>query len=126
MRDFRKLKVWEKAHRLTMAVYVATREFPQEERYGMTAQMRRSGSSIPCNIAEGCGRNGVREFARFLEIAAGSASELEYQLLLARELHFLTQTMYDRLAADTCEVKQMLTSLIQTLHSPSTPKTIDS
>ena len=74
MRDFRDLQVWQKAHRLTLDVYRATRSFPTEERYGLTAQLRRSAASIPTNIAEGCGRDGERELARFISIAAGSAS----------------------------------------------------
>jgi four helix bundle protein len=115
MRDFRKLKVWQKAHRLTLAVYAATRTFPREELYGLTSQARRSSASIPTNIAEGCGRTGERELSRFLEIAGGSASELEYQLVLACDLGFLDKEAHDRLAADVREIKQMLTSFIQKL-----------
>ncbi|MFQ5961877.1 MAG: four helix bundle protein, partial [Candidatus Methylomirabilales bacterium] len=74
MRDFRELKVWEKAHHLTLAVYNATTTFPRDELYGLTSQIRRSCASIPANIAEGCGRGGDAEFARFLQIAMGSAS----------------------------------------------------
>ena len=77
MRDFKDLLVWEKAHRVTLQVYRATRTFPADERYGLTAQLRRSAASIPANIAEGCGRDGERELARFISIAAGSASETE-------------------------------------------------
>ncbi|MFH1267036.1 MAG: four helix bundle protein [Planctomycetota bacterium] len=117
MRDFRKLKVWEKAHRLTLAVYGVTASFPNEEKYGLTSQTRRSSASIPTNIAEGCGRSGGNELARFLEIASGSASELEYQLLLARDLHFLDRDAYRRLSGDVREVKQMLTSFIQKLRT---------
>ncbi len=117
MRGFRRLKVWEKAHRLTLAVYLTTKRFPKEELYGLTSQARRSSSSIPGNIAEGCGRSGTKELARFLEIAPGSASELECQLLLARDLGYLDAAVYDRLAKDVCEVKQMLTSFIQRLRS---------
>ena len=86
MRDFRDLEVWRKAHEVTLAVYQMTRIFPREEVYGLTAQMRRSAASVCANIAEGCGRRGGRELARFLQIAAGSASELEYHLLLAADL----------------------------------------
>ena len=113
MRDFRKLKVWEKAHRFVLAAYVETRAFPREELYGLTSQLRRSAMSIPSNIAEGCRRESPREFARFLDISAGSASEAEYQLLLAHDLHFLNEDAYNRLAHDVREIKQMLTSLIQ-------------
>jgi len=76
VKDFRKLKVWEKSHHLTLAVYKATALFPKDELYGLTSQIRRSGVSIAANIAEGCGRAGDAEFARFLQIAMGSASEL--------------------------------------------------
>jgi four helix bundle protein len=118
MRDFRKLKVWEKAHQLTLAVYRATRVFPKEELYGLTAQARRASASIPCNIAEACGRHGAKEFARFLDIAAGSASELEYHLLLARDLGLLAGPEHARLAGETRQVKQMLTVLLQRVRSP--------
>jgi four helix bundle protein len=75
MKDFRQLKVWEKAHQLAVAVYKETKGFPKEELYGLTSQIRRSSMSIPTNIAEGCGRNTDADFARFLQIAMGSASE---------------------------------------------------
>jgi four helix bundle protein len=117
MRDFRGLKVWEKSHRLALAVYSVTKKFPREEVYGLTSQIRRACVSIAANIAEGCGRNGSNELARFLEIASGSASELEYHLLLSHDLNFLPSPEHDRLAAMTREVKQMLTSLIQRLRS---------
>jgi len=78
LKDFRKLKVWEKSHDLTLAVYKATAAFPRKELYGLTSQIRRACASIPANIAEGCGRGGDPELARFLQIAMGSASELEY------------------------------------------------
>ncbi len=91
MRDFRSLKVWEKAHHLTLAVYKATGAFPKEEVYGLTSQMRRACASIPANIAEGCGRSGIAELTRFLHIALGSASELEYHVILAHDLAFLSE-----------------------------------
>jgi four helix bundle protein len=125
MRDFRKLKVWEKAHQLTLGIYAATRSFPHEERYGLTAQARRSSASIPTNVAEGCGRSGPRDLARFLDIASGSASELEYQLLLARDLHYLDGATCERLTIAVSEVKRMLASFLQTLRrgeSPPPPK----
>ena len=115
MKDFRDLKVWEKAHQLTLSVYRATARFPSEEKYGLASQMRRSAASIPSNIAEGCGRGGDRELARFLQIAMGSASELEYQLLLCRDLDLLQGSVYTKLEKPTIEVKRMLTSLIRKL-----------
>jgi four helix bundle protein len=77
MEAFRELKVWEKSHALTLAVYHVTKSFPKQEMYALTSQIRRASASIPANIAEGCGRNGDAELARFLLIAMGSASELE-------------------------------------------------
>jgi four helix bundle protein len=117
MRDFRRLKVWHKAHELTLAVYGATRSFPSNELYGLTSQARRAAASVPANIAEGCGRTGTGDFLRFLRIAAGSASELEYHLLLARDLRFLEPGAHEDLAASVREVKQMLASLARQLMS---------
>jgi four helix bundle protein len=119
MKDFRELKVWEKAHAMTLSIYRATSGFPREETYGLTSQMRRACISIPANIAEGCGRNGDAELARFLRIAMGSASELEYHLLLASDLRFLQKTEYDKLVSDITEVKRMLASLILKLTAES-------
>lgn len=115
MKDFRDLKVWEKSHQLTLAVYKATVRFPKDETYGLTSQLRRSGVSIPANIAEGCGRGSDAELAQFLQIAMGSASELEYHLLLARELKLFSSSDYEPLADQVTEVKRMLASLIQKL-----------
>ncbi len=95
MKDFRDLMVWRKAHCLTFAVYVASAHFPREEMYGMTSQMRRGAASIAANLAEGCGKRGNGEFHRFLNVAAGSASELEYHILLAFDLHYLNQQTYE-------------------------------
>ena len=119
VRDFRQLRVWQKAHRLTLAVYEATCTFPKEEVYGLTSQLRRAGASVPANIAEGCGRDGTAELSRFLRIAMGSASELEYHLLLAHDLNILSDSAYERLATDTTEVKRMLASLISRLKADS-------
>jgi len=119
MRDFRKLKVWEKSHQLTLSVYEITGGFPDDERFGLTSQMRRACTSIPTNIAEGCGRDGHAELARFLQIAMGSASELEYQLLLANELGMLNQPDYELVNQNTVEVKKMLASFIKKLKAES-------
>lgn len=112
MKDFRTLKVWDKSHRLTLAVYQATRSFPKEETYGLISQTRRAASSIPANIAEGCGRGTDRELAQFLRIGMGSASELEYHLLLAHDLGYIDRDTHTSLAAGVVEVKQMLTAFI--------------
>ncbi len=115
MRDFRELKVWERSHRLTLAAYEVTATFPKEELYGLTSQTRRSCAAIPANIAEGCGRGSNVDLARFLQIALGSASELEYHLLLAHELSFLKPRDYKRLIGEVAEIKRMLTSFINGL-----------
>ena len=86
MRDFMQLKVWQKAHQLVLQIYQNTRRFPDQERFGLTAHLVKSAMSIPSNIAEGCGRETDKEFATFLSIATGSASESEYQILLAKDL----------------------------------------
>ncbi len=119
MRAFRDLRVWKKAHQLTLDLYKSTAAFPSEEKYGLTSQIRRSCESIPANIAEGCGRIGGSELGRYLGIAMGSASELEYHLLLAHELHLLNSSEYGRLSGDVTEVKRMLTSFIKTLNAQS-------
>lgn len=115
MRDFRKLKVWEKAHSLSLAVYHATSAFPQRELFGLTSQLRRAAVSVPANIAEGCGRSGEPELARFLRIALGSASELEYHIILSTDLCYLTKPASHHLLKQVTDVKRMLTSLIQKL-----------
>jgi len=122
MANFRELRVWERAHDLTLRIYEATGSFPKQEMYGLTSQIRRSCTSIPTNVAEGCGRGGDPELARFLHIAMGSASELEYQLLLARDLNLLAVPDYDNLAHDLNEVQRMLASFIQKLSQPAIAK----
>ena len=119
MRDFRELKVWQKAHSLVLDIYRHTKSFPSVERFGLTAHLRKSATSVSSNIAEGCGRKGEKEFARFLGIAAGSTSEAEYQLLLARDLGYLGNEAYDHLNKLANEVKRMLNSLIQKLMANS-------
>ena len=117
MKDFRKLKVWEKSHQLVLDVYRVTATFPSAERHGLTSQLRRAGASIPANIAEGCGRGGDPELARFSQIALGSASEVEYYLLLVHDLGFVADSDYERLVSATIEVKRMLASLINRLRA---------
>jgi four helix bundle protein len=116
MKDYRTLKVWQKSHKLTLAIYKVTRSFPREELFGLTGQMRRSSSSIPQNIAEGCGRGSDADFARFLQISMGSASELDYEILLSYDLQYLDESNYKYLSKETIEVMKMLTSLIKKLH----------
>lgn len=117
MRNFRELTVWQKSHALTLAVYKVTKAFPKEEIYGLTSQIRRASVSIAANIAEGCGRSGEIEFARFLRIASGSASELEYHLLLCRDIGLLKSADYDDIVGEVIEVKKMLTTFIKKLRA---------
>ena len=114
MRDFHKLKAWERAHHLTLRVYLTTQDFPREELYGLTSQMRRSSASIPTNIAEGCGRESKAETVQFFNMATGSSSELEYQLLLAHDLHY-DEDNYLALSSELIDVRRMLFSFIQKL-----------
>jgi len=123
MKDFKELKVWSKAHELTIIVYSVTRAFPRDEMYGLTSQLRRSAASIGANIAEGCGRRSDGEFARFLQIARGSASETEYHLLLAKDLKFMSEKDYEITEKKLNELQRMLTSLVQRvrpMHARST------
>lgn len=115
MQDFRELKVWEKAHGVTLEVYRATRSFPADELYGLVSQMRRAAVSVGANISEGCGRETRPDFARFLQVAAGSASELEYHLQVAMDLKYLPPESGHRISNDVRDVKRMLSGLIQKL-----------
>ncbi|HEV2799467.1 MAG TPA: four helix bundle protein [Pyrinomonadaceae bacterium] len=119
MKDFRNLKAWGKAHELTLKVYSVSKTFPRDEAFGLTSQLRRACASIPANIAEGCGRNGDVELARFLSIAAGSASEVEYHLLLAHDLNYLNHAEYNQLDPEVNELKRMLTAFIYKLKANS-------
>jgi len=112
VKDFRDLRVWEKAHSLTLELYKATALFPRHELYGLTSQIRRASASIGANIAEGCGKRGNSEFQRYLQIASGSASELDYHLLLSHDLNFLPDEDYRSIARDLSELRRMLTSLL--------------
>jgi four helix bundle protein len=113
MKDFHKLKVWERSHRFTLSIYLHTKDFPKDELYGLTNQMRRASSSIPTNIAEGCGHDSQAEFTRFLLMAMGSSSELEYQLILSHDLQYIDDKIFLELSSELNEVRRMLNSLIQ-------------
>ena len=118
MKDFRKLKVWEKSHHLVLSIYNITAGFPKGEAFGLTSQIRRASVSIPANIAEGCGKTGDNEFTRYLYIAMGSASELEYELLLAHDLKYLDDKNYETLTNELLEIRKMLNGLIQRIKHP--------
>ena len=112
MKDFRTLKVWRLSHDLTLKVYEVTSHYPKEEMWGLVSQMRRSSSSIPTNIAEGCGRRTDNDFAHFLQIALGSASEIEYQILLSADLNYISREKEKELSGLTNDVKRMLIAFI--------------
>lgn len=111
MRNYKDLLVWEKAHQLTLGIYKHSQGFPKEERFGLASQIRRAASSIPANLAEGCGRRSDGEMARFVQIAMGSGAELSYHLLLCRDLGMLAQEEFTHLASATDEVMRMLSAL---------------
>jgi len=117
MVDFKDLKVWQKAHQLTLRTYRATSGFPKDELYGLTSQHRRATASVGANIAEGCGRRSDAEMCRFLQIARGSASEAEYHLLLARDLRLLSEEDFRTLTGQADELQRMLTALMQKVRS---------
>lgn len=119
VKDFRRLKVWDKSHNLTMNIYRDTENFPHHEVYGITSQLRRACVSIPTNIAEGCGRGSDSDMKRFMQIALGSASETEYLILLATELGYLSKEQSFELSSKVVEIKQMLSALIQRLKADS-------
>ncbi len=117
MRNYRDLQTWNKAHALTLELYKMSRRFPREEIYGLTSQLRRAASSIGANLAEGCGRQSNSEFARFVKISMGSASELDYHLLLSQDLGFLEPEAYQRMSKHLTEVRKMLAALLSTVET---------
>jgi four helix bundle protein len=123
LKDFKELKVWHKAYDLSLVIYEASRSFPREEMYGLTSQLRRAVVSIGANIAEGCGRRSDGELIRFLQIARGSASEVEHHLLLARDLKFLQAATHQDIDKRLQEVQRMLTSLVSSIQETSGART---
>lgn len=117
MQNYKDLKVWERAHQFTLEVYGVTKQFPKEEIYCLTNQLRRAASSIPANIAEECGKNSKAEFAHFLNISLGSANEAEYFLILSKDLKYLTDNIFDGLVKIINEIKAMLIALISKVRS---------
>jgi four helix bundle protein len=115
MGDYKSLKIWQRSHALTLEVYKATTGFPKAEQYGITAQLRRASSSVPANLAEGAGRNTQPEMARFCRIALGSANEVEYHLLLARDLGYLEAGHYQRLVRELRQIKNMIARFVHAL-----------
>jgi len=122
VKDFRELKVWGKAHDMALRSYRLTEYFPKHELFGLASQIRRSGASIPANIAEGCGRVGNTELHRFLQIACGSASELEYHLLLARDLGYVSSADHRSANKQLLEMKRMLVALTRKVGTERSPR----
>ena len=108
MRDFHKLGIWQRSHQLTLDVYKVSKSFPKDELFGLTSQIRRAASSIPTNIAEGCGRASNKDYAHFLQIAIGSASEIEYELLLAHDLEYINDEAFNKLTSETITIRKMI------------------
>jgi four helix bundle protein len=120
MQNYKELRVWGKAHELTLEVYKVTKDFPKDELYSLTNQIRRASSSIPANIAEGCGKNTSNDFAKYLNISLGSANETEYFILLSKDLNYLSNETYETLNKLVNEVKAMLILLIQKVRTSQT------
>ena len=117
MRDFKKYDIWKLSHHFTLEVYNITKSFPKDELYGITSQMRRASASIPTNISEGCGRYSDAEFNRFLTIAMGSASEVEYLILLSKDLNYITESQYIQLDSGINTIKKKTYTLKQKLNN---------
>ena len=115
MKDFKNIEIWKRSHKLTIEIYKATQKFPKEEIFGLTSQIRRAVSSIPANIAEGCGRRTNAELANFLNIASGSASEVEYEILLAKEVGYITAEQCDAWTQEISEIRSMLAAYMRKL-----------
>ncbi len=111
MAIFKNLKVWEKAHSLVLAIYTITKRFPEEEKFGIVSQVRRSASSIPTNIVEGCKKNSTKEFIHFLNIAETSLEETKYHLILSKDLNYIEKKDFERLNAECEEIGRMITGL---------------
>lgn len=108
MRDFHNLVIWQRSHELTLKIYQVTTYFPHDELFGLTSQIRRAASSIPTNIAEGCGRASNKDFAHFLQISIGSASEVEYELLLSHDLNYIKDYDYQLLSKEIVAIRKMI------------------
>lgn len=117
LQSYRELLVWQKAMNLATLVYRLTESFPKREVYGLAAQLRRCGVSVPSNIAEGYGRGSRREYIQFLSIAQGSLRELETQIILAQKLNYSTSAQANRVLADAEVVGKLLGGLIRSLKS---------
>lgn len=115
MRNFRNYEVWKLSHKLTLDIYKETRNFPKDEQYGVTSQIRRAAASVPTNISEGAGRSSDALFANYIDIALGSAHEVEYLLNLSFDLDYIDKTVYSKLDEEITVIKRSLFRLYQKL-----------
>lgn len=113
MHDYRKLEIWKRSHGLTLRLYEVTNDFPKGEVHGLTSHIRRSSISIPASIAEGCGRNSTVEFVKSLSIAIAATQELDYLLLLADELHYLSSDEYSAIQSELTHLHKMINNVIK-------------
>jgi len=116
MRDFRTYTVWQQSHKLVLAMYKLTKDFPSDEKFGIISQLRRASTSIPTNFAEGCGKNSEKEFARYLSIAYGSTSEVDYLMLLSKDLDYISPNDYESTKTEIVSIQKQLYVLIQKLN----------
>jgi len=119
MRDFRKYDVWKLSHEFVLEIYTVTKDFPKHEIYGITNQIRRAAASVPTNISEGCGRSSDAEFSRFIHIASGSATEVEYLIQLAYDLRYLEEKFYLDFSKKINLIKMKLYHLNKSLQTKS-------
>lgn len=124
MRNYRDLEVWKISHKLTLELYAASKKFPKDEMFGLTSQLRRATVSIGANLAEGCGRRTTPEFARFIRIAMGSASELDYHLLLCRDFDFVSHEFYERSSKELVRMRKMLSALLSSVEAQMQEKAL--
>ncbi len=118
MRDFRKLQIWERAHNLVLKIYEITKLLPKEELYGLTSQIRRAAVSVPTNISEGAGKDSSKDFVRYLNIALGSLSEVQYLLFLIKELNYISDNQISPFEVEANELKMMIYSYSSKISAP--------
>jgi len=119
MKSYQEFIVWQKSMKLVTQIYKLSSDFPQNEQFGLTSQLRRSSVSIPSNIAEGFGRNSSKEFVRFLQISMGSIFEVQTQLQISKNLEFISNEKFNIIFSDAVEIEKMLKALIKSIKSKS-------
>ena len=126
MQNYQDLKVWQKSHQFVLSVYQLTNDFPKNEIFGLTSQMRRATVSIPANLAEGCGKNSTLDIGNYFQISLGSLHETEYYLLLSKDLHYISIEIFEKRNSEIREIKAMLISLIKRVRNPQFNSNTDS